>query len=956
MNERGITIQTVIITAVMALVAVVVGVVIFNIVSDESEDIKEAVEEVSDITLFTEEAEECPAGQVRNDQTNECVLEEPVECPAGQVRIPQTNECEELVECPDGQVRSPLTNECEEEILDSQRSIVGLQAGNLYTCAIIGGSDLDSTEDEVRCWGDNQVAQLGEALGQISQTPAKIPGLENVRALSIGDDHACAVVRDSGSTTTAVECWGSNQDYASGQPIGDASSLKVTRPKKVAGVAGVQAIAAGNAHTCVIAVAPITDEETVECWGTRYRGVLGAEPADIPLDSTQNLIPRNTVEQLSEKDLKALEAGGNFTCAIVGGDQPDGSADTVWCWGVNEYNQLGKGGVRKPYSADPIRITGLTGVKAISAAPRHVCAIVGGNQPDGSADTVWCWGDQASFDGTSDSRFASTPAEISDFEGARSVEAGPNSTCIITFTNNYKCIGFLARDGLEDGANQPEVLFIAVGLNHTCIAYMDNTVKCFGSNSRSQIGKAPINIPYHIPNKIQDTSGARRVSVGNYIGCFITSSDALKCWGRNAYGQLNLPAASRNDDSRTDPVEISGLTGVTDISNTHQNAYCVIAAKSAQNSEKGVKCRGDNYHGVLGQDPSELEEARTDFVDVTQVSNPRAVSNFYDHTCAIVGGDQSDGSADTVWCWGQNRNGEIVPRSRDYGELRSYVAPEMQTILLNESETRTRKEDERTAPLTGVKALSAGGEHTCAIAAEIDVSSSYVATPTGEDAVYCWGANRFGQLGILDSSTQAFWPREIPGLNGAKAISAGHSYTCIITAEDTVKCWGRNNFGQLGTEPFSDAVARLVRFVDVPGLKRVSAISAGAANVCAIAAVLDAANEPTSEDAIYCWGKNQFGLIGAPFTVDDSPERVLYSAIPVRIQGITTPTDISAGSFTVCAIAADLDGDNNPTGQDAIYCWGNFDSGARGVLHIPGTTTHYSVGNHYSEPLQISGL
>ncbi len=938
MEERGITLQTVIISAVMVLVAVAVGVVIYNIVSDESEDIKEAAEEVSDITLFTEESDECPDGQARNDQTNEC----------------------ESDECPDGQVRNALTSECEEEILNSERRVVGLHAGDLYTCAIIGDSDFDSIGDEVRCWGDNQVAQLGEAPGEISQIPVKIPGLENTRALSIGDDHACAVVRASESSATAgtVECWGSNQDYASGQPIGDASSLKVTRPKRVAGVIGVQAISAGNVHTCVIAIAPITDEETLECWGTKYGGVLGAEPADIQLDSTHNLIPRNTVEQLSGKDLKAVEAGGNFTCVIVGGDQSDGSADTVWCWGDNSFSQLGIGGVGERYSADPIEIKGLTGVKAISAAQRHVCVIVGGDQPDGSADTVWCWGDQASFDGTADTRFASAPAEISDFEGARSVAVGPNSTCVITFANSYKCVGSNARDGSEDGASQPEVLFIAVGSNHTCIAYMGNTVKCFGSNSRSQIGQAPINIPYHIPNKIPESSGAKRVSVGEYIGCFTTSLDTLKCWGRNAYGQLDFVAPFGDNNFRTIPIEISGLTGVTDISNGHNNAYCVIAAKSALNPEKGIKCRGDNYYGVLGRDPSDLIEATTSFVDITQFSNPKAVSNFYDHTCAIVGGDQPDGSADTVWCWGSNSSGQLVPLSRDYDsaytESDSYVDPEIQTTLLNGPVNR--EEDERFTSLTGVKALSAGGEHTCAIAAEIDVSSSFVATPTGDDAVWCWGANRYGQLGIFHSSPDAFWPREIPELNGAKAISAGHWHTCIITAEDTVKCWGRNNFGQLGTERFRDDEARSIRFVDVPGLKRATAISAGVSGTCAIAAVLDERNEPTSEDAIYCWGKNQYGLAGAPYTVDDSPERVLYSPVPIRIQGITAPKDISVGSFTVCAIAADLDDNNNPTGQDAIYCWGNFESGARGVLYIPGTTTYYWVGNDYSEPLEISGL
>ncbi len=732
MDERGLTIQTVVISAVMALVAAVAGIVIYNIVADETEDIEEAVEEVSDITLFTEEPDEPEEPEEPEDPDEPDEPEEPQEpgeCAEGEVRNDQ-GECV-IEECAATQIRNDA-GECE-EIVNSGNAVKGLHAGATHTCAIIG-NDLDSSEDAVWCWGDNSDGQLGPAAGTMEKS--------------------------------------------------------------------------------------------------------------------------------------------------------------------------------------------------------------------------------------------AVPIEISDFEGARSLVAGGWTTCVITLTNSYKCVGLRARDGSADGTSQPDVSFIAAGGRHVCIAYTDNAIKCFGDNFRAQIGRVPINVPYNIPNKIRtketqklsetganqrvsETLGVKRVSVGNYNGCFITSLDTLACWGRNHFRQLG-PSL---DDFRSIPFEISELTGVTDISNNRNSGFCAIASKTAQPTEKSVKCWGDNAYDQLGQ-PWSSDAATVvppTFVDVTQPTNPKAVSIFWHHACAIADGSNTDSSADdTVWCWGMNNFGQVVPSSRFYGESRLYVAPEIQTRLLNG--IQSAKDAEESVSLTGVKALSAGGEHTCAIAAEIDVSSSYVVTPTGKDTVYCWGDNFYAQLGMSSSRIDAYWPRPISELNGAKAISAGSEHTCAITAEDTVKCWGKNNRGQLGTAPYPYSVASSTRLVDVPGLKRATAISGGLDYTCAIAAVLDGSDNPTSEDAVYCWGWNNLGLIGAPYSIHESPEKVSFSATPVRIQGITAPVDISTNIFNACAIAADLDDANNPTGEDAIWCWGDFLWGVRSVLYLPGTTTYYWIGNYYAEPAQISGL
>jgi alpha-tubulin suppressor-like RCC1 family protein len=147
---------------------------------------------------------------------------------------------------------------------------------------------------------------------------------------------------------------------------------------------------------------------------------------------------------------------------------------------------------------------------------------------------------------------------------------------------------------------------------------------------------------------------------------------------------------------------------------------------------------------------------------------------------------------------------------------------------------------------TGQQTLVAGGAHNCAL--------------TRAGGVQCWGSNGQRQLGngtVRDS----FIPVDVVGLSrGVVAISSGTEHVCALLREGTVKCWGGNVYGQLGSGVFNNVV---ITPVDVVGLSGVVAIGAGFFHTCAI----------TSAGALSCWGRNNVGQLGNGGTAD--------SAVPV---------------------------------------------------------------------------
>lgn len=360
----------------------------------------------------------------------------------------------------------------------------------------------------------------------------------------------------------------------------------------------------------------------------------------------------------------------------------------------------------------------------------------------------------------------------------------------------------------------------------------------------------------------------------------------IASWGDNGQGQLGVGSTTSSTPA------VSVLTTGALAGKTIVQVAAGVEHACAVTSDGALACWGDNTEGQIGNGggadvlaPLLINGGSLAGKSVTQVSAGLR------HTCALT----SDGA---VSCWGRDAEGQLGNGAAVATTVPGAVFAG--GVLAGKTVTQ----------------VSAGGRHTCAVAA---------------GGAYCWGENARGQVG--DTTTLN---RDVPvgvytgappfvGFLSGKTvtqISAGGYATCARTSDGGLGCWGMNQNGQLGVASVGtcggDACSLVPLAVvggPLPGSgvlagQTIAQVSLGYWWTCAI----------TSAGAGTCWGDNTAGGIGDG-TMINRPLPVFVATPPGGALAGKTLTQISTGVRSVCARASD----------GTLACWGHNNLGQLGV-------------------------
>jgi alpha-tubulin suppressor-like RCC1 family protein len=381
-------------------------------------------------------------------------------------------------------------------------------------------------------------------------------------------------------------------------------------------------------------------------------------------------------------------------------------------------------------------------------------------------------------------------------KGASFLSANDSTTCVI---NNGKlfCDGAILkeyRDLKQQFTNFSSVNLVSVG--GSSINFVDNnTVYSYGFNaSRTNFQPTPI------------LSGLliKQIASGSGHTCVLTNetkdADAVKCWGINNNGQLGNGTTTNS----ISPVIPSNLynpkcESVLQIA-THNNHVCALIL-----FDKGctitpytyVKCWGANNFGQIG--------------------NGKTINNYL---------DTRPPSANNIF---EQVLRKLFPKKQKPPQE---IKPVIASVILEKT----------------VFQVATGNNHTCYL----------YSIPLVGNFAKCFGLNNYGQLGngidlnkLKDPKTPLPYEKNSVLVTNLETnvsfIASGDNHNCAIVNNGQVKCWGNNQYGQLGDGTKINRSTPVL----VSGISNAVSLSLGAYHSCALL--------KTGE--VKCWGNNNSGQL-----------------------------------------------------------------------------------------------
>ena len=517
------------------------------------------------------------------------------------------------------------------------RDAAQLAIGDEHACVrTVGGS--------VACWGANYHGQLGDGSTASRLDARPVPGLSGVLDLAADAHTSCAVLRSGG-----VRCWGDNVNgelgslrtlfrgrwsRASAPPIG----VSQARPVAVTGVRDAVSVRVVGAMACAV-----RRSGAVACWGERtmrprpvegvrdVRAMLGSILLDRegrlfegeldgePHEEERRGRMRMTGLRLLARDVDQLALGARHGCVRRG------ARGEVWCWGENQWGQVGDGTTTE--HPGPVVVGGQMSVRVIAVGQEHSCAVDDGGE-------VWCWGFNGSGQlGTSTAADSSSvPVRAAGVRGAVAITVAGGTSCALIGGGAVWCWGWNGNGEAGNGTSGvgtnaspgpvvgvSDAIAIAGHRWHTCAVRRGGSVACWGEGS--VVGSGVTSSPRALA--VAGVTDAVEIAVGDQHACARLRSGRVSCWA----------------DFAPTPTLLAGVHDARRVAATASRT-CVLLADGT------VRCGW----------------ARGDLEPVAGITDAVDISMFGSEVCAVR-------RAGAVVCWADRRAPAPVAQLSDVAQV-----------------------------------------------------------------------------------------------------------------------------------------------------------------------------------------------------------------------------------------------------------------------------------------------
>ena len=720
------------------------------------------------------------------------------------------------------------------------RTLTQIAGTSGNTCAI-------DENGEAVCWGSSDKGSHGTGARPFSPDgPAAVSVSGALRGKTLIDI-------DAGGGTCAVDdagqayCWGSNRHGQLGQPsvFRTAYSPVKVYQRPLPDGAGFVDVTTGDLHTCAI-----TNGGDAYCWGSNLGGQLGTgnkKDADRPT--------KVKAGDIGGRRLVAIDAGFRHTCAVDAGGR-------AYCWGENYNGTLGTGHKRSELVPAKVAGTGPNGrpMATVSAGGSHTCASAKSRRP-------FCWGSNTFHQVSPSDRGAFLKPHKIATGRVSDISAGDWYTCAVVEATDIYCWGRNSDGQIGDGTkelakaptkvktpggglNGTEPEQVQATYNTTCAMDAAGVAYCWGSQGSWMAGRTwrPALTPKPVaatPTGL-DGEALTELTDAGFSWCAMRSPTQPTCWSE---GPFTEPTYNRLRGTFRD-VATDGVIGGAPLHSLDTGTE--IACALDDNGK--AFCWGNGALGVPGTYKSR-DPVAVDTSGVLAGKTLVDIATDEAHTCVVD-------DAGKAYCWGEDNFGEVGNGDDDStqvpakvvgkGVLKGEVLVAIQTTMFN----------------------------TCALSDDGDV--------------FCWG----GWLGDGSGTTS-----QTPVRTDLSMVSAGETVTslqgsydtpCLITDAGHAYCWGSSYRGQTGTGKVTGSVIRptpVVRDGVLSGQMLTKLVMPTNTTMCGLSAA----------GRIYCWGDDQYGLLGN----GDFNGR---SSVPVAVvnDGVlagAVVTDLGASADIVWAVA-----------------------------------------------------